>query len=339
MISSGRWQGKRPPALSHGCFRGGAPTNSGHGDPPLLMSQILRFWQSLQRKVAADAASALRERLRPARTLPSDFLDARAYVAIRTCTRGYPPITLSDLLVRVFDNWDNGHGLILDGGGILFSYCLLDSSRAWANSSTSQLSARASTTKSHLPARSVDFLSKINPSYWPTADMRQTIKRHFDLRSPKRRITCKAITHRTSPTTATPKTRFYKNGRHISDRCCRPVLRQVHHLMIDQHHNTPAPLGLTTNSPLYSITWLKASTWITVIASPVFHCHPANLTNFCPNCTKRKMHWRSWTVTSIYGARIHPQKKHHLPGIIPTSPMRPCTRRAISSSASLKCCE
>jgi hypothetical protein len=79
-----------------------------------------RFWQSLQRKVAADTAAALRELTRPARILPSGFLYDRALAAVRTRTHGHPPITLGDLLARVFHDWDNSHGLILDGGGALF---------------------------------------------------------------------------------------------------------------------------------------------------------------------------------------------------------------------------
>lgn len=78
------------------------------------------FWQSLQRKVAADTAAALRELTRPARILPDDFLYDRAHAAVKARTRRYPPITFGDLLARVFHDWDNSHGLILHGGGILF---------------------------------------------------------------------------------------------------------------------------------------------------------------------------------------------------------------------------
>jgi hypothetical protein len=78
------------------------------------------FWQSLQRKVAADTAAALRELTRPARILPDDFLYDRAYAAVKARTRRYPPITFGDLLARVFHDWDDSHGLLLQGGGILF---------------------------------------------------------------------------------------------------------------------------------------------------------------------------------------------------------------------------
>jgi hypothetical protein len=78
------------------------------------------FWQSLQRKVAADTVAALRELTRPTRILSDDFLYDRAYAAVKARTRRYPPITFGDLLARVFHDWDDSHGLLLQGGGILF---------------------------------------------------------------------------------------------------------------------------------------------------------------------------------------------------------------------------
>jgi hypothetical protein len=85
-----------------------------------------RFWRSLQRKVAADTASALRELTRPARMLPDGFLYNRTHAAVKARTRGFPPLTLGDLLARVFHDWDNSHGLTLQGGGILFGDGLLE---------------------------------------------------------------------------------------------------------------------------------------------------------------------------------------------------------------------
>ncbi len=79
-----------------------------------------RFWQSLQRKVAADTAAALRELIRPTRILPEGFLYERVLTAVNARTSGYPPITLGDLLARVFHDWDDSHGLILNGGALLF---------------------------------------------------------------------------------------------------------------------------------------------------------------------------------------------------------------------------
>ena len=85
-----------------------------------------QFWSSLQHKVAADTAAALRELARPARILPEGFLYDRAHAAVKARTRRYPPITLGDLLARVFHDWDNTHGLTLEGGEILFGDGLLE---------------------------------------------------------------------------------------------------------------------------------------------------------------------------------------------------------------------
>jgi hypothetical protein len=79
-----------------------------------------RFWQSLQHKVAADTAAALRELTRPARILPQDVLYDHALTAVEARTRRFPPISLGDLLARVFHDWDDSHGLTVEGGGTLF---------------------------------------------------------------------------------------------------------------------------------------------------------------------------------------------------------------------------
>ncbi|MGH3768289.1 MAG: hypothetical protein ACRDTX_24585 [Pseudonocardiaceae bacterium] len=84
------------------------------------------FWQSLQRKVAADTAATLRELSCAARILPHHILDGRVHAAVRARTRRFPPITLGDLLARVFHDWDNNHGLTLEGGGVLFGDGLLE---------------------------------------------------------------------------------------------------------------------------------------------------------------------------------------------------------------------
>jgi hypothetical protein len=84
------------------------------------------FWPNLQRKVAADTASALKELLWPARFLPDDFLYDRTHTAVKARTQGYPPITFGDLLARVFHDWDNTHGLTVESGGKLFGDGLLE---------------------------------------------------------------------------------------------------------------------------------------------------------------------------------------------------------------------
>ncbi|MDT7597037.1 MAG: hypothetical protein QOJ06_2583 [Pseudonocardiales bacterium] len=85
-----------------------------------------QFWQSLQRKVATDTAAALRELTGPARILPDGFVYDRVHAAVQARTRGFPPITFGDLLARVFHDWDNNHGLTLEGGGVLFGDGLLE---------------------------------------------------------------------------------------------------------------------------------------------------------------------------------------------------------------------
>ena len=85
-----------------------------------------RFWQRLQHKVAAHTASALREFVPPARLVPRRFLDEHTLAAVQARTRNYPLITFGDLLARVFHDWDNTHGLTLQGGGTLFGDGLLD---------------------------------------------------------------------------------------------------------------------------------------------------------------------------------------------------------------------
>lgn len=117
-----------------------------------------RFWQSLQRKVAADTAAALRELTPPARILPDGFLYERVLTAVHARTSGYPPITLGDLLARVFHDWDDSHGLILDGGGHLFGDGHLDQgvgkklaiSAARAGIDDIEIAYRLGTSGSHL---------------------------------------------------------------------------------------------------------------------------------------------------------------------------------------------
>lgn len=79
-----------------------------------------QFWESLQGKVAADTATALREVARPLRLVPPRVVFDRTFSAVRVRTADYPPISLGDLLGRVFHDWDNDHGLVLEGGGTLF---------------------------------------------------------------------------------------------------------------------------------------------------------------------------------------------------------------------------
>jgi hypothetical protein len=78
------------------------------------------FWDGLRRKVASDTASALKELAVPLRLLPSRYLYDRTLSAVQARTVGYPRVNLGDLLAKVFHDWDNGHGLALEGGGLIF---------------------------------------------------------------------------------------------------------------------------------------------------------------------------------------------------------------------------
>ena len=78
------------------------------------------FWDLLQRKVARDTATALREVSRLLRALPADYVHRRTLSELRTRTSAYPELSAGDLVARVFHDWDNDHGLAVDGRGRLF---------------------------------------------------------------------------------------------------------------------------------------------------------------------------------------------------------------------------
>ncbi|MGH9183881.1 MAG: hypothetical protein ACRDZ9_08780 [Acidimicrobiales bacterium] len=105
---------------------------SGHLRTPVAairefwQSRYPGFWESLQRKVASDTASVLRELAGPLRLLSARAIYDRTLSAVRTRTRGYPRVSLGDLLAKVFHDWDNSHGLRLEGGGVLFGDGSLD---------------------------------------------------------------------------------------------------------------------------------------------------------------------------------------------------------------------
>ena len=78
------------------------------------------FWEQLQRKVAADTAVALRELSHLIRLLPHRFVYRRTLAELTTRTSQYPQLSVGDLVARAFHDWDNTHGLEVDGGGVLF---------------------------------------------------------------------------------------------------------------------------------------------------------------------------------------------------------------------------
>lgn len=105
---------------------------SGHLRTPIAairrfwLERYPQFWESLQHKVAADTAVALRAVARPLRLLRRRTLYGRTLSAVRARTQDYPPVSLGDLLGRVFHDWDNDHGLLLDSGEMLFGDGHLD---------------------------------------------------------------------------------------------------------------------------------------------------------------------------------------------------------------------
>ena len=79
-----------------------------------------RFHQHLQRRVAASTAATLRELAWALRPLPSRLLHDATLAAPKRRTRRYPELSLGDFVARLFHDWDNSHGLEIDGGGVVF---------------------------------------------------------------------------------------------------------------------------------------------------------------------------------------------------------------------------
>lgn len=78
------------------------------------------FWAHLQRKVAADTARALRELSVMIRLLPRQALYRQTLSVLTERTSQYPELSVGDLVARAFHDWDNIHGLRVDGGGVIF---------------------------------------------------------------------------------------------------------------------------------------------------------------------------------------------------------------------------
>lgn len=78
------------------------------------------FWENLQGRVAADTATTLRELMWAVRLLPERFLQDATLDAVRRRTNPYPPLSVGDFLARLFHDWDNTHGLTIDGGDVVF---------------------------------------------------------------------------------------------------------------------------------------------------------------------------------------------------------------------------
>jgi hypothetical protein len=78
------------------------------------------FWHNLQSWVADRTASTLAERSWALRRLPAGFVHDATASALERRTSGYPELSLGDFLARLFHDWDNAHGLALDGGAVVF---------------------------------------------------------------------------------------------------------------------------------------------------------------------------------------------------------------------------
>jgi hypothetical protein len=78
------------------------------------------FWENLQRRVAADTASALQELAWALRRLPDRFVHDATLACLTRRTSRYPQLSVGDFLARLFHDWDNSHGLIIDAGGVVF---------------------------------------------------------------------------------------------------------------------------------------------------------------------------------------------------------------------------
>ena len=78
------------------------------------------FWDRLQRRVAADTAKMLRELSWAIRAAPARLVFDRTLAELTARTSRYPELSVGDLVARCFHDWDNIHGLEVDGGGVVF---------------------------------------------------------------------------------------------------------------------------------------------------------------------------------------------------------------------------
>ena len=125
--------GRRGGDLSHAMAREAAAQHyltdsfaSGHLRTPVAAirgywkARYPGFWDALQRRVASDTASALRELSAAVRLLPAGYLHRRTLSELTARTGAYPELSVGDLVARCFHDWDNAHGLQVEGGGTVF---------------------------------------------------------------------------------------------------------------------------------------------------------------------------------------------------------------------------
>jgi hypothetical protein len=70
--------------------------------------------------VASETASALRKVSWAIRLVPAGYLHRRTLSELTTRTGRYPKLSMGDLVARCLHDWDNAHGLELEGGGVVF---------------------------------------------------------------------------------------------------------------------------------------------------------------------------------------------------------------------------
>ena len=83
-------------------------------------SRYPSFWENLKGLVASSTASALKELSWALRLLPAHFLHDSTRSALEFRTSRYPDLSFGDFLARLFHDWDNRHGLAVDGGGLVY---------------------------------------------------------------------------------------------------------------------------------------------------------------------------------------------------------------------------
>ncbi len=78
------------------------------------------FWRNLRREVASSTAWLMRAQSRAIRLLPTAFLYDSTRAALEARTSRYPELSVGDFLARLFHDWDNVHGLTIDGGDVVY---------------------------------------------------------------------------------------------------------------------------------------------------------------------------------------------------------------------------
>lgn len=78
------------------------------------------FWNQLQRTVSSQTAAALRDVSGLLRAVPARSLERRTAIELARRTSTFPDLSLGDLVARVFHDWDNAHGLVVEGGAVVF---------------------------------------------------------------------------------------------------------------------------------------------------------------------------------------------------------------------------